>query len=245
MKLFTICNETESLFKEKYVNNIKLCDYTIDDYKRFLEVGKNHHIYMRRYWYETDMSDSSSGTIHHYNTINQSNMIIKDNELYGVLVSTRGYFPTYRILTLESKHQKLALGGGYNTDDYDWYLRDNDLSNKETLEASTNYVLVDEMRVYSIKDTNEKELSRIEREVIGLLQSSCLINNNQVIGFKYDGHEYIIDDKESLTIETTKFDGNKAEYKYIKKLYKVDEDYLEKNIFTISYSDWKKQYFNN
>ena len=198
MKLLTICDKEQSILNG-LMEGVNFNDYTMDDYKRFMETAKKYYVSMRHYWYETDMSDHDSGTRYKDFSINNSNMIIKDNELYGVLVSTFAMFPKFKILKLENKHTSLALGGGYNSDDYDWWLKDNDMTNLDTLEVSLKYILIKEKKVY-ITLNNNKQLSRIERDVIGFIQDNCIVEDGKVIGLSHGKSRFIFDDKESLSI---------------------------------------------
>ena len=190
MKLYTICNNENSLFDIKESYGINLKEYSLNDYLTFMNEAKKFYIIRLFSWYETDMSDRDEGSIIDHYTINYNNMIIKDNKVIGVLVKTRGMFPKYRVVEFKTEHKQLVLGGGYNSLDYDWWIKEIEPKDSHLIDALSKYVVVDEYFSYE-KD----KLSMYLREVINFSPSSCIVENNEVLGFKYDEHEYLISDK--------------------------------------------------
>lgn len=241
MNLYTICDKSESLIDLKSIYGVKFQNYSMEDYIKFIEIAKKHYIHRLFYWYETDMSDSDSGSVSDDYPINYTNFVIKDNNLYGVLVKTRGSYPEYFILEFEKKHFKVALGGGYNDRDYDWWIKDKDLKNLDTLNISSSYVLLCEKIYYD----NDKIFS-YERDIIGFFQENCIIENNSIIGLKYKingkSHEFIFTNEDSLFERLTDENGV---YKTVIniKLVKLDEEFLNMNIYGVSYDDFKKGNF--
>lgn len=237
MKLFTVCKNSESLYDLKASIGVKLQEYSVNDFYAFYEKAKKHYICRRFYWYETDMSDSDSGTIYDLYPINHTNMVIKDNSLYGVLVKTRGMFPEYRIVEFSKCHKEAALGGGYNKLDYDWWIKDNDKEKEEELNVSSSYVLLCEYIGYQ-----NGKISSYMRDVVGFLPNDCIIENGCVVGLKYKydkNYEFIFKDADSLTNESVSEDGDTKSVRK-KKLVKIDGQLLEKNIFDVTWDDFKK-----
>ena len=240
MKLFSDCNKKNSLFNLNSSIGVNFKDYSMDDFNRFMETAKKHYVKRLFSWYETDMSDSDSGNIFDYFSINHTNMIIKDNDLYGVLVKTRGMFPLYYLLNFKTKHTQAALGGGYNSLDYDWWIMDNDLNNLDTLNVASNYVLLYEKISY-----NKDKLSFYSRDVISFLQQDCIIENNAIVGLKYEDDnlfEFKFLDKNSLIKKIVKEDGNHKSITNM-KLVQINKEFLDMNIFDVTYEDFKKGNF--
>lgn len=240
MNLYTICTKDESLYELQSIYGVKFQDYSMNDYNYFMDIAKKHYIHRLFSWYETDMSDSDSGTINDNYPINYTNIVIKDNELYGVLVKTKGMFPKYYLLEFEKKHKRVTLGGGYNDLDYDWWIKDKDISNLDTLNVSSNYVIIYEKISY---DNNK--LSYYEREIIGFLQRDCIIKNDCIIGLKYEDdtlHEFIFSDKDSFIQKHITENG---QFKSVinMKLVEINEEFLNMNIIDVTYKDFTKGNF--
>lgn len=241
MKLYTYCNEKECDIKCYNSGAVKLIEYTYDDYNRFIKKVKSKYIKAYHSWYETDMSDSDSGSNCKSFPINHTNIIIKDNKIYGVLIKTFGMFPKYFIFPLEKEKYAVELSGGYDSDYYEWKYENYDLESVNTYEASLKYLLIIENISYQIKDNN-KEISLYLREVIGFVQSDFIVKNNKVIGLKYDNHEFIFDNPDSLRIEKTdisSYPDYSCEKYTLYKLVIIDELLLEQNIFEITYDNFK------
>ena len=210
--------------------------------KHKIQKVKNKYVKAYHSWYETDMSDSSSGSNSKTFPINHTNIVIKDNEIYGVLVKTFGMFPKYLIFPLDKEKCSVELSGGYESDYYEWKYENYDLENIITYETSKKYVLIKENINYQIKDNN-KEIALYLREVIGFNQNDCIVKNNKVVGLKYDSHEFIFDNPDSLKIEETNI-SSYPNYKYEKhtlyKLLIINESLLKENIFDITYNDFSE-----
>ena len=240
MKLYTCCEKNECEIQCENNYYVKLVEYSFEDYKRFLEVGKKHHIHLYRYWYETDMSDSSSGSANYYYPINYLNMIIKGNELVGVLVKSGGYRTNYYFYELNKEEYWVDLAGGYNENSYTWKYKKNNLDEKETLEVSINYAVIEERLFISTKRETTR-VSFYERKILGLFQTDCIVIDGRVIGFKNEGKEFLLDDatthvniKKELEVN-----GNESvEKNYIYTLIKLDEEFLDKNIGEVAFKDF-------
>lgn len=231
MKLYTYCNANESAIKINGVG-VKLENYSYSDYQKFLNIAKNYVVRRIYSWYETDMSDSDSGSITDYIAITYANMVIKNNELYGVIVKTRGYTPKYHIVEFKTKHSKGAYGGGYSENDYDWFIVDNKISNLAVL----NYALIVE-EIFYVHD----EIGNYKREVFGFLDDDAIILDGEVIGFKNPldvKREFVLADESTHFVETGDKTGN---YRTIKKyrLVNLTQNYLENAIFEVTNNDFK------
>lgn len=231
MKLYTYCNANEADIKINGVG-VKFENYSYSDYQKFLNIAKNYVVKRIYSWYETDMSDSDSGTITDYISINYANMVIKNNELYGVIVKTRDYTPKYRIVEFKTKHVQGAYGGGYSENDYDWFILDNKTNNLAIL----NYALIVEEIFY-----DHGEIGNYKREVFGFLDDDAIIIDGELIGFKNNfdlNSKFILADESTHFIETGAKTGN---YRTIKKfrLVNLTENYLENAVFEVTYNDFK------
>ena len=88
----------------------------------------------------------------------------------------------------------------------------------------------------TIKANNNKKLKYYTCDVFGLIQKNCILDENKVIGFRLSGREYFIDDKSTHVQKVLKdCDEENLEFYDIYSLVKVDEEFLEKNIFNVSY----------
>ena len=245
MKLYTICKLNECEIKTEDNYGIKLVEYSVSDYKRFIEKAMSHYVCYHRYWYDTDMSDSSSGTITRKFSINQSNMVIKDNELYGILANCNMNYPKYYIYQFGKEKLKIELGGGYCDDSHEWVYKENDLSNLETLYASLSYVLIKEKICFSNKN-EETKMYLYERTIIGLLQKDCLIENGKVVGFTYDNNNFILASLDSFvqkTHERREYTSESTDVYEVYTLVKVSKEFLEENILNISYDDYRSGHY--
>ena len=75
MKLYTLCDKANTYIDTNTSFGIIKEEYSYSDYLKFVEDAKKYYVHMHRYYYETDMSDSDSGTIYDDYPINYSNMI--------------------------------------------------------------------------------------------------------------------------------------------------------------------------
>ena len=234
MKLYTVCKGNQSVFKLNLADGVKPEEYSEADYRRFMETVKKHYVSRRFYWYSTDMSDSDSGTIYDSYPINQTNMVIKDNKLFGVLVTTRAMFPDYYFLDFKGAHAKAALGGGYSDLDYDWWIKEHDSENEAMLDVLAKYLLITERICYQ----NDK-LSSYTRRVIGFMPDDAIVEGGNIVGFRNeDGdeiYEFMLSDRDSLVKRSTNVDGS---YKtnYVRALVKVSPELLDANIFNVPYT---------
>lgn len=239
MKLYTICPEKESLFKN--IDNLNFEEYTMADYNKFVEEVKKYYISSRFYWYETDMSDSDSGTVYRSFPINYTNMIIKDNELYGVLVNTNGIFKEHYVLKLKDKHVEAHLGGGYEVLDYDWDLKEKDSSKPYLIDISQKYVMVYETFSYL-----KGKLSLYRREIVGFFPIDCILKDDKVIGLKYrnssDELDFLFDDRKTYTHKIVTGDDSSKTVRLF-TFVEVNEEFLEKNILKVTSSDFSKGNF--
>lgn len=241
MKLYTYCkkDEAEILCYNKE-DGVKLVEYSFEDYLKLIEEAKKYYITYYHYWYDTDMSDSDEGSSSDSYPINFSNMIIKDNKLYGVLVKNSNDFPDYLILELKKENVKLELGGGYNTNSFTWSLKKHKVD-----EETSNYVLVHEIiQVSTNKNTRKKSLSIYKRKILGFLDKNQVFENDKLVGFNYYGNEFRLDDSSNWiqkNIEEIEFSDTIAHSTHLYTLVKVDKEFLDKEVFDCSYQDFSKK----
>lgn len=234
MKLYTICDKENSLFDIKESYGVNLKDYSVKEYLNFMNDVKKLYIVRLFSWYETDMSDRDEGSIIDHYTINYNNVIIKDDKLFGVLVKTRGMFPKYRVVKFETEHKELALGGGYNSLDYDWWIKEIESKDSHLIDALSKYVVVEEYFSYE-----KGKLSMYLREVVNFAPRLCIVENDEILGFNYDEHEYLISDKRTHLHKTTSENGENKSIK-IRQLMLIDEEFLNKNILDVNYDLFSK-----
>ena len=86
MEIYTIATSDD--YDVKANNNIylKKVSYTFEESNRLLEVAKKYYYTYLVESESTDFNDRYSSSNTYYEQINKSNMIVKDNEFYGVIV---------------------------------------------------------------------------------------------------------------------------------------------------------------
>jgi len=238
LKLLTICEKSESLYKLNEFLGVKLEEYSWDEYLAFNDICKKYYVSRKFYWYETDMSDNDSGTIYDDYPINYSNMIINNGKLHGVLVSTRAFFPDYFILEFEKGHKEAALGGGYNSLDYDWWIKKHENKDQEFINITSKYVLVKQKITY-----DNGTLSTYIRDIIGFLSDSLIVEDNNIIGLKYvendsNLYEFIFSNKDTFLVKNVCKDGT-YETTYTYTLIELNKAFLDNHITNVTYDDFK------
>ena len=188
MKLFTICDKSESKLNLNGDLGVKLMEYSYEDYLNFLNQSKKYFVYESHDWYETDMSDSDSGSRNRKFSINYNNMIVKDNELYGVLVKTSQIFPSYYILTLKEKRYFIELEGGYNSNSYSWKLVEYD--NINNIDILLSYILIVEKIIIEEK-AGKTKIIYYDREIKNLMPQYLIYKDDKVIGIDLYFHNFI------------------------------------------------------
>ena len=243
MKLFTCCGEKEATI---YCTNnewLTLQEYSYQDYLRFINESKSYHIKEFHDWYQTDMNDSDSGSTTKRFSINQTNMVIKNGKFYGVLVNSNPYFPKYFLVSLAQKKYYYDFDGGYNTNSFEWTFIENDLINTVTLDVSTKYLLIIESISYEFNESRKRLISYL-RSVIGLTQNNCVVENDKVIGVKYNQVFFDFKKPESFVyrqIKESESSNNQSNVVY--SLVEITKEHLEKNIFDVSYEDFRNNKF--
>lgn len=237
MKLYTLCELEDALIKTSGLDSygIKLEEYSYDDYLNFIKEAGEYYIDEYHYWYETDMSDRDEGSTRSKFTINYSNMIIKDNKLFGVLIKTNNYFPKYYIYKFKEEKYGIDLSGGYNENSFTWTYKNNEKFTRE-------YILVKEVISTKKGSIKKEDVSSYHREIIGLFENNYIVKDNKILGFKLDNHEYLLSVPSSLvSIKIDTYPENDAHT--IITLQRVDKQFLELNLFEVSYQDsLKKKY---
>ena len=241
MRLYTYClkDEAEILCYNKK-EGVKLVEYSYEDYLNFIEEAKKYYINYYHYWYETDMSDRDEGSTSDNYPVNYSNIVIRDNKLYGVLVKNSDDFPDYQILVLKNEKVKLELGGGYNENSFEWVLKKHEIH-----EETFNYVLVHELiQVSTDKNNEEKHLSIYKRKIIGFLAKNQIFENDKLVGFTYDNYQFKLDDSSTWINKISKekeYNTTLEHATFIYTLIKVDKEFLDKEVFDCPYKDFRNK----
>lgn len=240
MKLYTYCRQDEAeILCYNKEEGVKIVEYSLEDYLRYIDQVKKYYISYYHSWYDTDMSDRDEGSTSDNYPVNYSNIVIKDNNLYGVLVKNSNDFPNYLILVLEKEKVRLELGGGYSENSFNWFLKKHEVE-----EETSNHVLVHEIiKVSTDINTNEKHLSIYKRKIIGFLANNQIFENDKLVGFTYDDCQFRLNDSSTWinkTSEENKF-GTTIEYAtHVYTLIKVDKEFLDKEVFDCPYEDFRK-----
>ena len=241
MKLYTCCNESEANIKCINKVNLMLKDYSCQEYLEFMEEAKQYYIKEYHDWYQTDMSDSDSGSTTKYFTINQTNLVVKNGKFHGVLVSANDYFPKYFLVSFAQKRYYHDFDGGYNSNSFEWTFEKYDL-NESTLNFLSKYLLIVEKTSYEISES-DKKLSSYNRLIVGFMPKQFIVENDKVVGFKYNELLFTLNKPESFIQKSEEIEKYPYEtyQKYtIHSLIEVNEEHLEKNVFNVSYNDFKE-----
>ena len=230
MKLLTYCNKAESIY-DLGTHGVKLCDYTAEECHGFLDAMIGKYVSRLFYWYETDMSDSDSGTRRDNFPINYTNLVIKDKKPFAVLVTTCGMFPKYRLLNIKKGHEEAALGGGYNSLDYDWWIKDKDASDVEALRISSSYVYVYEKTVYQ-----KGKYKSCEREVIGFMPEACVRRDGKIAALSL-GEEILEIDGADERIDTSEKIEDEFRSVRLGKLVRLTDEFMESSVYDVTYLD--------
>ena len=102
MKLYTVVENSDF----KTIDNVHLsqCEYSLEQYKSFVEEAKKHYLYTRVISDETDMNDNYHSDYSYYTQINESNIVIKDNKFFGVIAYGLTRSSSFKaIVSLEKK----------------------------------------------------------------------------------------------------------------------------------------------
>ena len=215
----------------KYDGGVRLEEYSEEDFARFTGEMKKYYVHRIFDWYDTDMSDSDSGTIHDRDTVNYTNLVIKDGAPYAVLVRTRAMFPDYFLLNIEKRHRAAALGGGYSRLDYDWQLKEKEYPT-DTPDHTGDYLVVHEE--YSTKDG---EVNRYTRCIKGIMPDNQITAEGELVGF-----EYYYEDEKTITLEKpfVKLEREDSGYTVtnVVALVKNTHELAARGIFPVTYPDF-------
>lgn len=243
MKLYTYCTQDEAeILCYNKEEGVKLVEYSYQEYLAFIKEVCKYYIHYYHSWYETDMSDRDEGSTSDDYGINYSSLVIKDNKVYGVLVKNSNDFPDYLILVLKNEKVELELGGGYNSNSFDWSLKKHELDDE-----TTNYVLIHELiQVSTDKKTNKKSISIYKRKIISFLEGNQAFEGDKLVGFKYCGYEFKLDDHSTWIYKESgekEFSSTIEHATHVHTLVKVDKELLDKEVFDCPYQDFRhKEY---
>ena len=241
MKLYTYCEKDEAkIVCHNKTEGVKLVEYSYQEYLAFIKEVCKYYIHYYHSWYETDMSDRDEGSTSDDYGINYSSLVIKDNKVYGVLVKNSNDFPDYLILVLKNEKVELELGGGYSSNSFDWSLKKHELDDE-----TPNYVLIHELiQVSTDKKTNKKSISIYKRKIISFLEGNQVFEGDKLIGFKYCGYEFKLDDPSTWIYKESgekEFSSTIEHATHVHTLVKVDKEFLDKEVFDCPYEDFRNK----
>lgn len=233
MKLYTVCDKKDNeLSSSKAECGLCLVDYSEKDYVRLMSRVRDLYVTEHFSWYETDMSDSDSGSEYNEYGINYTNLVVLDGQPYGVLVKTRGLFPEYYVMRLRDKKLSLALGGGYNDLDYDW-----EIKTRKPDDPSADYVYYYDYTVYY-----DGKFSQYQRRVVGFSPRDVIYEGEKAVGLRRrgeDGAEFRFDEPDGFyrTDSEKRYDG--ATVNCTRALLPLTPKLAEAGIRSVFYPDFK------
>ena len=233
MKLYTVCDKSENELKSNKAEcGLRLAEYTDKDYARLM--GRVRDLYVTELfsWYETDMSDSDSGSSYDEFSINYTNLVVLDGQPYGVLVKTRGLFPDYYVMRLRDKKLSLALGGGYNDLDYDFEIKE-----RKPSDPSADYIYYYDFTVY-----HDGKFSQYQRRVVGFTPRDVIYEDGVAVGIKRAGDEgatFLFDEPEGFYVKGTEERHDGATVNCTRALLSLTPRLAEAGIRSIFYPDFK------
>lgn len=192
MKIYTIVQNSNF----KTIDNVYLsqCEYSLEQYKSFVEEAKKYYLYTRVVSDETDMNDNYHSDHSYLTRIYQNNIVIKDNKFFGVVAHGLGRYSSFKaIVSLEKEEISKNEEEGYNSTSRMFKLCKYDY-NDEIL----NYPYEHCIKVESFvrEDSEGKEIVKKESErIISLDCSYLVIKNDKVVGVKLNDIDFTFDSK--------------------------------------------------
>ena len=213
MKLFTITNEENHeivTFDDIY---LRKAEYSKKECKAFIEEAKKYYFTYLVESEDTDFNDRYSSSTKYYYQINLSNIVIKEDKFYGVVVSGLGRFNReYIICTFDEKEINIYDGSCYSYVDKTYTLCEYNLP-QEALDFVFKYKIVMHQRV--CKFINNEDIFDSESETSYYITAYDVIMENGIaVGLKYQGHEYLLNNPESLIYNVTEEKSYDCKYHY-------------------------------
>ena len=216
MKLFTIATKKEYEIETYHHEYIKKVEYSEADCKRFLEEAKKY--YCKYIWESesTDFNDRYSDSSVSYYQINYENMIIKDNEFYGAVVcGLARHNSRYIICTLEKLNARYYDGSDYSYVEQNYQLQKYELPTS-AIDFVQEYYIDKVIKYYTERERGDKLKDEYHYEIT-LTAFDVVMVDGVAVGLKYDGHEYRLDNPESLELTIREADA------YVNSRYCVKE----------------------
>ena len=237
MKLYTVCDLKEAEIKLKNESfGIRREEYSTEFYFELLRAVKDKYVHESFYWYETDMSDSDSGGHSADHTIDYTNIVVSNGALCGVIVRTSGYFPDFYLFDLKKGKLSLALGGGYNSLDYDFTLED------RVIPDGRVDVYAERMCVLEIVSRNEKgKVVSYRRHVGGFVPSFCKYEDGKNLLRAHGNFDssFLLEDEGTYIQKEERPDDTNIVTE-TRTLVRVTPEFLEESIFPVTYPEFRE-----
>lgn len=197
MKLFTITNEENHEIVTYDNIYLRKAEYSRKECRAFIEEAKKYYFSYNVESESTDFNDRYSSSSIRYYQINLSNIVIKEDKFYGVIASGLGRFDNaYVICTFDKLSVNIYDGSCYSYVDKTYTLHKYDLP-QEALDFVYKYKIVMDNKVYKFKN-NEEILDSSQIISYYLCAGDVIMENGLPIGVKCEGHEYLLNNPESL-----------------------------------------------
>ena len=192
MEIYTIATSDD--YDVEANNNIylKKVSYTFEESNRLLEVAKKYYYIYLVESESTDFNDRYSSSNTYYEQINKSNMIVKDNEFYGVIVyGLEKHQKEFYVCTLDNVEYNNFDGSCYSYVDKTYTLREYNLP-QEALDFVHKYHISLNIISYKITDSGEEFDFESNHEYY-LTAFDVIMENGKAVGLKHRNHEHRID----------------------------------------------------
>ena len=192
MELYTVVSGADYELQSNKGICLKKVNYSLDEYETILETAK-------RYYYKyvvesesTDFNDKYSSYNSYYIQINHSNLIVKDNKFYGVIVyGLEEYQRECYVCTLDEPSYNDYDGSCYSYVEKTYTLYEYELP-EVALDFVHKYFISLNIKSYKVtKDGEEFDLE--SNHHYRLTAHDVILENGQAVGLKFRGLEYRLD----------------------------------------------------
>ena len=219
MELYTVTTEEKYEVLANKVIPLKKASYSKKQCEEFLEEAKKYY-YTRVIESEsTDFNDKYSSYAKYYEQVNLSNIVIKENKFYGVIVVGLGdYEKKFIVCSLDEREYNDYDGSVYSYVDKTYSLFQYTLP-YEALDFVHKYYIELDVEVYKQTQNGEKFESKNTLKYY-LTAFDVIMVDGKAVGLKFKEHEYRLDDLESMVYKymEVKTYGSKFNYYYTYKM---------------------------
>ena len=213
MKLFTITSEENHeivTFDDIY---LRKAEYSKKECRAFIEEAKKYYFTYLVESEDTDFNDRYSSSSKYYYQINLSNIVIKEDKFYGVVVCGLDRFNSeYVICTFDQMEHEFHDGSCYSYVDKTYTMHKYDLPS-ESLDFVYKYKIIMDQRVCKFIN-NEDIFDSESQHTYYLTAYDVIMENGCAVGLRFNNHEFLLNKPESLVYEVVENKNYACAYHY-------------------------------